>query len=82
METRCVLCDEPMTLRAIGAMVLTGDVEHPDGDVLCRRCAALSPDEQKHRRDVAMARILREEMLATDESRSPRARHPVPERAE
>jgi len=58
METHCILCDEPMSLRAIGAMIATGDTQEPDADILCRPCATLPPDEQKRRRDDAMARML------------------------
>jgi hypothetical protein len=68
MPTTCIFCDEPTGLRAIGAMVMTGNVERPDGEVLCRRCAALPAAEQKRLRDVAMARML-------DTSDDPARRH-------
>lgn len=55
----CVLCDEPTSVRTIGAMILTGDVAAPDASVLCRRCAALPSEDQRRRRDAAMARMLR-----------------------
>lgn len=57
METQCVLCDQSM--RALGAIVVTGNVEDPEAAPLCRRCAALSPAEQKRLRDVAMTRMVR-----------------------
>ncbi len=59
MDIRCLLCDESVTVRAIGAMVVTGNATAPDGDVLCRRCAALAPEQRRQRRDEAMARLLR-----------------------
>ncbi len=62
-----VLCDDPTTVRVIGAMVLTGDVTAPEVDVLRRRCAALSPDERRRHRDKAMARLLRSAILAKSE---------------
>ena len=58
METRCVLCAQPTGLRAIGAMIVTGNVERPDGDIVCRHCAALPTEERKAMRDQAMARML------------------------
>jgi hypothetical protein len=58
MTSSCALCTEPTTVRVIGAMIITGNVEHPDGALICRRCAALSADEQERRRDQAMARML------------------------
>lgn len=58
MEMRCVLCDRP-TL-ALGAIVITGNVESPDPSPLCRACTALPPGEQKRLRDVAMTRMVRE----------------------
>lgn len=65
MDTCCVLCNEPMGLRAIAALVVMGNVEHPEGGALCRRCAALPPEEQRRRRNLAMVRMLREESVAT-----------------
>jgi hypothetical protein len=50
------LCNQVTS--AIAAVVVTGNVEHPDGGVLCRACAALSPADRKARRDEAMARML------------------------
>jgi hypothetical protein len=58
MKTRCILCNEPISIRAIGAMMVTGNRERPDGEAVCRRCAALSPAERKTRRDHAMTRML------------------------
>ena len=58
MPTECVLCNRPTGLRAIGAMIVVGDPANPDGAVVCRACAALPADEQKRRRDVAMARMV------------------------
>jgi len=55
MEMRCVLCDQPT--RAPGAIVVTGNVEDPDAEPLCRACAALPLREQKRLRDVAMTRM-------------------------
>ena len=65
METRCILCDYPTPLRAIGAMVLTGNVEHGDGKVLCRRCVALAPEARKALRDQAMARMIQNDIAQT-----------------
>jgi hypothetical protein len=67
MEARCLLCDDPTAVRVIGALVVTGDVRAPDGEVLCRRCAALSSDERRERRDEAMARLLRSAIITTPE---------------
>ena len=55
MEMRCVLCDQPT--RAAGAIVVTGNVEDPDAEPLCRACAAFPLHEQKRLRDVAMTRM-------------------------
>jgi len=58
MDLHCVLCDQPTGLRALGALVVTGNVEHPDGDVVCRRCRALPARDQQRLRDAAMTRML------------------------
>ena len=58
MEVHCVLCDQPT--RALGAIVVTGNVENPDASPLCRTCTALPPHEQKRLRDVAMTRMVRD----------------------
>ena len=58
MDTRCVLCDEPIGLRAIGAMVATGNVEHPDVEVVCRTCAARPERAQRQLREDAMVRMM------------------------
>ena len=61
MTTSCLLCEQPASVRAIGARVVTGNTEHPDGAILCRRCTALPADEQRALRERAMERMLREE---------------------
>ncbi len=58
MQTVCLLCDEPMAIGAIGAVVTIGDVTEPEWAPLCRRCAALGDAERKHRRDAIMIRML------------------------
>jgi hypothetical protein len=58
MDLRCVLCDTPTAVRAIGAFVATGNQDHPDGDILCRHCAALPASERQRLRDASMARML------------------------
>lgn len=65
MDLRCMLCDAATgSLRAIGALVVTGDVAHPDGGVLCRRCAALSAGKRRQLRDAAMTRMLNQSCRA------------------
>lgn len=56
METRCLLCDRP--IEAIGAIVVVGDVEHPENATLCRRCADLPPPQRRSLRNQAMLRAL------------------------
>jgi hypothetical protein len=63
MVPYCVLCGEPTTIRTIGAMIVIGDPERPEGGVVCRRCAALSSTEQRRRRDRAMIRMLSDAMV-------------------
>jgi hypothetical protein len=48
-------------------MIVVGDGTHPDGAIVCRACAALPTEEQKRRRDAAMARRLTD---AVDKTRS------------
>jgi len=69
MDLRCVLCNTPTGLRAIGAFVVTGDRDHPDGAIVCRRCAALTPAERQRLRDAAMARMLRAAVASTELTR-------------
>ncbi len=59
MDIRCLFCDDPLGIRAVGGMVVVGNALAPDGGVLCRRCAALPDLERQRRRDAAMTRLLR-----------------------
>ena len=57
-ETRCLLCDAP--LRAIGAVIATGNIDDADSGEICCGCATLSIAERKRLRNAAMVRMLRE----------------------
>jgi hypothetical protein len=59
MDIRCLFCDDPLGMRAIGSMVVVGNPVAPDAGVLCRRCTALPDRERQRRRDASMTRLLR-----------------------
>ena len=44
MNPLCILCDQPTSVRVIGAMVVTGNPEHPD-DLGREDVSALDPGE-------------------------------------
>ena len=61
-ETRCLLCDAP--LRAIGAVIATGNIDDADTGEICCGCATLSIAERKRLRNAAMVRMLLREAVA------------------
>jgi hypothetical protein len=50
MTAQCVFCGHTTGLRAIAAVILTGNGTRPEGGIVCRTCAALPAEEQERRR--------------------------------
>lgn len=60
----CILCG---TETGGWAIVMTGESEHPDLAVECRRCSALPSAERKRLRDLAMTRDIERALTSSDD---------------